>query len=77
MQVAKRVVVMLNSIGAKTYNLPADLREVLRSHFEPTKIVIAERFYFHRRNQAEDKNIANYVAELQKLSTHCKFGDYM
>ena len=28
------------------------------------------------KNQAEDKNIADYIAELPKVSTHCEFGDY-
>ncbi len=55
----------------------AQLKEILKSHFEPTTIVIAERYYFHRRNQAEDEGIADYVAELRRLSVKCDFGDYL
>ena len=47
------------------------------SHFQTKKIVIAERFHFHRRNQAAGETIADYVAELRRLSTHCEFGDYL
>ena len=32
------------------------------------------RFHFHRRDQAADESIAEYVAELRRLSTNCKFG---
>ena len=46
-------------------------------HFEPKKVVITERFNFHRRNQAPDESIAKYVAELRKLTTNCDFGDYL
>ena len=35
--------------------------------------MIAERYRFHRRDQAPGETIADYVAELRKLTTHCKF----
>ena len=35
--------------------------------------MIAERYRFHRRDQAVGENITDYVAELRKLTTHCKF----
>ena len=87
----KKVSVLLNFIGAKTYTLlrnlvaptaPADktlaqLKQVLRKHFKPTKIVIAERFNFYHRNQREDESVADYVAELQRLSMDCDFGDFL
>ena len=31
-----------------------ELKAELKKHFEPKKVVIAERFNFHRRNQAPD-----------------------
>ena len=49
----------------------------LKKHFEPKKVIIAERFSFHRRNQAPDESIAVYVAELRKLTINCDFGDYL
>ena len=58
----KKVAVFLSLIGSKTYSLlrnlvsPAppqdksykDLVDVLKAHFEPKHIIIAERFHFHR-----------------------------
>ena len=84
---AKQVLILLSSIGAKTYELlrsltapkvpkektPAKLTALLKSHFEPVPIVIAEWYRFHRRDQAEGESIAKYVAELRRLTTHCKF----
>ena len=84
---AKQVPILLSSIGAKTYELLRsltapkapkekslkDLKTILKSHFEPAPIVIAERYRFHRRQQAEGESIAEYVAELRRLTTHCKF----
>ena len=58
----------------KTYN---ELVTVLKQHFEPKPLVIAERFHFHRRAQAVGESIAEYLAELRRLSTHCKFGAYL
>ena len=53
------------------------MKAELKKHFEPKKVVIAECFNFHRRNQASDKSIAKYVAKLCKLTTNCDFGDYL
>ena len=87
----KKVPVLLSVIGAATYSLLRnlvspllpkdvsykDLSSKLKSHFEPQPIVIAERYHFHRRNQAVDESFAEYIAELRRLSTHCKFGAYL
>ena len=87
----KQVVVLLTAIGSNTYALLssliasgkprkksfAELSETLRRHFDPKPLVIAERFHFHRRNQASDGSISEYVAELRRLGTHCKFGNYL
>ena len=87
----KKVAVFLSLIGSKTYSLlrnlvsPTrpqeklykDLVEVLKAHYEPKHIVIAERFHFHRRAQAGGESISEYLAELRRLSTHCEFGAYL
>ena len=52
-----------------------ELKAELKKHFEPKKVIIAERFNFHRRNQALDESIAKDVAELCKFITNCDFGD--
>ena len=87
----KQVAVLLTVIGSSTYallsNLLAptkpreksfeELAETPRRHFEPKPLVIAERFHFHRRNQASGESISEYVAELRRLTTHCEFGNYL
>ncbi len=50
---------------------------MLRMHFEPKPVVIAERFHFHCHNQAVGESISTYLAEPRRLSTHCAFGDYL
>ncbi len=84
----KRVPILLSSIGASTYallrylaapNAPGTLTfgrlsEVLTAHFEPKRLVIAERFYFHKRIQAVGESIAEFDAALRKLAIHCEFG---
>ena len=87
----KAVPAFLSLIGSKTYSLLknlvapslpkdksfAELVAALQKHFEPKPLVIAERFHFHRRSQAEGESINNYVAELRRLTTHCQFGDFL
>ena len=89
--IANDVVEEKKVVGSKTYsllrnllapNLPqnqayAALMETLKKHFEPKPVVIAERFHFHRGNQAIDETISTYLAELRRLSTHCAFADYL
>ena len=86
---AKQAAVLLTVIGPQTYSLlrsltapdlPHDkayaaLSALLKSHFEPKPLVIAERFHFHRRNQRGDESTAIFVAELRRLSAYCEFGD--
>ncbi len=87
----KKVPVLLSVIGAKTYALlrsllaptpPKDksfdeLKGFLKTHFDPKPIRAAERYYFRRTMQSPGQSIAQYVAELRRLSTHCKFDGYL
>ncbi|XP_028329886.1 uncharacterized protein LOC114480190 [Gouania willdenowi] len=84
----RKVAVLLSLMGAKTYNLlrsltapdkPADktigeITETLKNHLNPAPLVIAERFRFHRRNQAKTETVSEYIAELRRLAEHCQFG---
>ena len=45
----------------------------MKAHFEPAPTVIAERYRFHRRDQASKESIGDYVAELHRLTAHCQF----
>ena len=87
----KHVAVLLSAVGAKTYALLrdllaptkpqektfAELSSTLTRHYEPKPIVITERFHFHRRNQGSGESVAEYMAELCRLATHCQFGEYL
>ena len=80
----KRVPILLSSIGVRTYALLRDLvapnapgslsftriSEVLSKHFQPRRLVIAERFHFHRRVQALGESVAEFDAALRKLAIH-------
>ena len=39
--------------------------------------MIAERFYFHKRNQAANESIADYLAAFCQLATHCAFANFL
>ena len=87
----KTVAVFLSTIGGKTYELlrnlvspkpPESLRlseltDILKLHYELQPLVIAERFHFHRRFQTTDESIAEFMAQLRRLSKHCDFQDYL
>ena len=87
----KKVAVLLTVIGPKIFTLlrslttpelPQDksfeeLEVVLKAHFQPKLLVIAERFYFHSMDQVMGESIADYVTQLCHLSAHCEFGEYL
>ena len=87
----KKVAVLLTVIGAKAYSLLrnllaptkpadteyADLVKVMKDHLKPKPIVIAERFKFHRRDQQDEENVAQYFAELRRLTEQCDFKEYL
>ena len=75
---AKTVPVFLSAIRLSAYTVLRDLhrpavpetksyeqlQHLLKQQYDPKPLVIAERFYFGQRNQAEGESIADYVAEL-------------
>ena len=87
----KSVPVFLNGVAGKTYallrdlvapSLPAaktfaELAGVLKEHFEPKPIIVAERFYFHQRSQGPTETIAEYIAELRRLAKSCEYGEFL
>ena len=84
----KQLPVFLSSIGGKTYGLLRNLLAptlpkdkslaqviaILGKHFDPKPAVIAE---FHKRDQLPGELLADYIAELRRLTTHCAFGEYL
>ncbi len=82
-----KVPTLLSSIGASTYarlsdllaptkpstKTLAELTALLQRHYEPPRIVIAERFQFRTRVQKEGESMAEFDAALRKLAIHCGF----
>ena len=78
---------MLSLIGVKTYGLLrdllapakpmdkslAELTKTFCTHYEPTPLIIAERFYFNQCNQLPNESIADYMAILRKMVITYKF----
>ena len=89
--VDKKVAVLLTVMGSKAYELlhsllaPVvsstkkydELTAVLMAHLKPKLLVIAECFKFRHRNQRDGENVAQYMAELRRLSEHCDFKEYL
>lgn len=87
----KKVLVLLSVINGKIYTLlgsllapekPKDktfeqLSNVVQKHLEPKPVVIIQKFHLYRRSQAPGETVAEYVAKLCHLATHCKFEGYL
>ena len=87
----KQVAVFLSSVGATAYALlrdllaptkpkdksPEDLFKTLREHHNPTPLVIAERFSFHSWAQSSTESVAECIAELRRLATHCQVKTFL
>ena len=83
----KKRAIHLSNSGPQTYQLvknllaPAkptektftDIVAVLKEHWQPKPSEIVQRHNFHSRVQKEGESIADYVAELRRLSEHCGF----
>ncbi len=54
-----------------------ELKTILKRHYDPEPIVIAERFRFYQRTQKPGESIAEFLASLRKLATRCKFGGFL
>ncbi|GFV49729.1 uncharacterized protein K02A2.6 [Trichonephila clavipes] len=84
-----KVPAILSLMGATTHkllknlatpNIPSkltyqDIVKLLSEHLNPKPLEMTEPFCFYKRKQFEGESIANYCAELQKLSIHCNFGN--
>ncbi|TWW73460.1 hypothetical protein D4764_15G0008540 [Takifugu flavidus] len=47
---------------------------VLKGHFEPKPLLVAERFHFNRCTQKANQPVAQYVAKLKQCAANCEFG---
>ncbi|XP_039291150.1 uncharacterized protein K02A2.6-like [Nilaparvata lugens] len=86
---AKKVPILLTSIGTEGYGLfkdlctpalpssksYAELVELMSNHLQPRPSEITERYKFKERLQKDDETIVQYIANLKKLSMNCGFGN--
>ena len=84
---AKKVGLILNYIGPKTFQLLSNLTSpedpktknysdivtTLKSQLQPVSHVIMERYKFGQRTQLESENVAMFVAALRTAAVHCGF----
>ena len=83
----KQRAILLSVCGAATYQLvrnlvapdkPTDksfeeLVTLVKEHHTPPPSVTVQRFKFNSRSQRDGESVAEFVAELRRLSEHCKF----
>ena len=67
---------MLAPRSAKEVGLN-EITRVLKEHYNPAPLEIAESFYFDTHVRKEGKLIADFTVALKKLSIHCNFGVYL
>lgn len=84
----KKKAVFLSNCGATTYQLIrdlvapgkptdkslSDLFALVLNHHSPPPSVTVQRFTFNTRTRKSGETVADYVANLRRLSEHCQFG---
>ena len=89
--VRKKRAIFLTELGADSFTLVNDLlaprsakevelneiTRVLKEHYNPAPLEIAESFHFGTRVRKEGESIADFTVALKKLSIHCNFGVYL
>lgn len=87
----KRRAILISVIGAKAYDVLSDLcspaapkdksydqlATILRGHYAPKKLVIAERYRFHNCTQREGESVSTFAANLKRLASTCNFGSHL
>ena len=87
----RKVAIFLTLTGPRTYSLLRDLVDQtkpaeksykvlvdsLAAHFTPKPLMIAERFKFQQRTQRADESVTEYMAQLRRMTEHCKFEDQL
>ena len=87
----KVVLTLLTVIRSKQYSLLqglvspelpkdksyGDLVNLLKKHFDPKSIVIAEQFHFFQRNKKTGESNTEYLAVLRRFASRYQFGDFL
>ena len=70
----------LRSLLAPTLLLDKSFSELLvtlKQHFDTKPLMIGKRFHFYKRSQKPNETVAEFLADIQKLSDHCDFGSFL
>ena len=54
-----------------------ELKTLLKAHYDPKPLVIAERFLFYRRDQTAEESVSEFLVELRRLASHCEYGQFL
>ena len=87
----KRRPILISVISAKAYDVLSDLcspipptektyahlTTILKNHFAPNKLVIAERYRFHNCTQREGESVTALTANMKHLASTCQFGTHL
>ena len=87
----KRRAILISVIGAKAHDVLSDLcspippsektyvqlTTILKNHFAPKKLVIAERYRFHNCTQREGESVTAFAANPKHLASTCQFGTHL
>ena len=69
---------MIRNLAAPKKPTNLSFKEIIglvRDHYCPPPSEIVQRFMFNTRSQKEAETITDFVADLRRISEHCKFGD--
>ena len=75
-EVFSKVKILASPWPLTELDLP-EIVDLMKEHYKKDTIEIAERFKFFKRAQQEQETLANYLAELRKLTKNCNFGNYL
>ncbi len=63
---------LLDPVAPETKTF-AQLKAILKTHFEPKTVRVGERYNFRTRRQASGETIIEYELELRRLAKTCEF----
>ncbi|XP_047992906.1 uncharacterized protein LOC125231471 [Leguminivora glycinivorella] len=90
-QDGRKVPLLITAMGADSYDLlvtlctptkPSEktykeLIKIMSDHLQPQPSVLAERYKFRQRKQLKHESIADFIADLQRLTKYCDFGTWL
>ena len=54
----------------------ADICKILKEHYKPSVLIVAETYKFHQAKQEVGEGVASYANRLKRLAANCKFENF-